>query len=150
MHELTAVNYTTSEQHKDSVKTRHDHDQQDTTKVLHFLEDVNPFTVDLLLPSIATGGTASTAVNVDCAKQAGEKTLKSMVGQIGCDVSFKLDYSSIRCAATEQHSLPPQLFHEKQIYQNLQMQSGPKQTGPAGEVQYVVDGVVSYSVYHGN
>ena len=63
MQDITDVNYTTNEQHKDSAKAR-----QDTTKVLHFLEDRNPFTMDPSLHSIFTWVTASTIVNVDRAK----------------------------------------------------------------------------------
>ena len=188
MHDLSGVNYTTNEQHKDSTKARQDRDQQDTCKVLHFLEDRNPFTVDASLQSITTGVTASPAVNVDKAKKIGQDIMKSMVGQDAFDKSFKRKNQAVTLAQDkgvtingDSLQVDPQILFQRliaikdrfevetcQLFK-YEMSSHPaalfktsalpldakkpelaqamqdkmksvQQTGPAGEIQYVVDG----------
>jgi hypothetical protein len=98
MQDLSGVNYTISDQHKDCAKARQDRDLQDTCKVLHFLEDSNPFTVDSSLQSIATGITASPTVDVDRAKQKGQEVIKSPINQNALDITFKKKYQSVTLA----------------------------------------------------
>ena len=57
MQELTGVSYNTGEQNKDITKARMARDWKDTTTVLKYLQDKNPFTSDTSLRNISTGDT---------------------------------------------------------------------------------------------
>ena len=68
MQELTGVSYNTGEQNQDITKPRKARDWKDTTTVLKYLQDKNPFTSDTGLRNISTGVHAHSTVNVDQAK----------------------------------------------------------------------------------
>lgn len=84
MQEFTTVNYTTPkqhkipeekvEQHKEMSRARQKKDMADTRELINFLEPRDPFQVSHTLQNIVTGVTAEASVNVDCAKDVGEKT----------------------------------------------------------------------------
>ena len=89
MQQLTGVQYNTSEQHKDLTTARQGKDMADTCELLEFLESRNPFSDNYSLRSIATGINAGISVNVDTAKDVGEKILASMAQQKVLQHSFK-------------------------------------------------------------
>ena len=72
------VTYNSSEQNKDSTKERQERDTKDTTNLLEFLSESNPFSSDPSLHSIASGITSDSTSNVDNAKAIGEAVLESM------------------------------------------------------------------------
>ena len=89
MLDLTGVQHTPSEQHKEVSKSRQKRDVTDTTTVLRFLAYHNPFSDDLSLRNLANGLTASSKVNVDQAKEIGDKIIKSIVGKTTQNLTFK-------------------------------------------------------------
>ena len=66
---LTEVRYVTSDQHKESPKSRIERGLKDTKTLLEFLEERNPFSPDTSLSNVVTGVTAAKSVNVDRAKE---------------------------------------------------------------------------------
>ena len=81
MQQLTGVQYNTSEQHKDLTTARQGKYIADSCELLEFLESRNPFSDNCSLRSIATRINAGISVNVDTAKDVGEKILTSMSQQ---------------------------------------------------------------------
>ena len=75
---LTEVRYVTSDQHKESSKSRIERDLKDTKTVLEFLEERNPFSPDTSLRNVVTGVTAAKSVNVDRAKEIGNRIFDSI------------------------------------------------------------------------
>ena len=63
MQQLTSINYTTNEQHKDTTNARQERDIADICELVEFLETQNPFSDAQNLRSIATGISAD-RVNV--------------------------------------------------------------------------------------
>ena len=61
----------------------------DSCELLEFLESRNPFSDNCSLRSIATGINAGISVNVDTAKEVGEKILTSMAQQNVLQHSFE-------------------------------------------------------------
>ena len=89
MQQLTGVQYNTSEQHKDLTTARQGIYIADSCELLECLESRNPFSDNCSLRSIATGTNAGISVNVDTAKDVGEKILTSMSQQKVLQHSFK-------------------------------------------------------------
>ncbi|KAL5016490.1 hypothetical protein ScPMuIL_006079, partial [Solemya velum] len=90
LQELTGVQYTTSEQHKDLTHARQNKDLVDTRKIVAFLNERNPFqSSENSLHSIATGIVAKTNVNIDPAKAVGDKILSKMAGELVLTYTFK-------------------------------------------------------------
>ena len=81
MQELTSVKYMTSEQHKDLSEARQTKDMTDSQELITFLSTINPFSEHPVLCNIASGVTADESVNVDCARDIGEKILNNMIGK---------------------------------------------------------------------
>lgn len=78
MQDLTVVHYDSSEQCKDTFKSRRLRDSADTIKVLDSLKLTNPFDDDPTLRNIANGVTAGDEINVDQFIAVGQKVLNEM------------------------------------------------------------------------
>ena len=78
---LTEVRYVTSDQHKESSKSRIERDLKDTKTVFEFLEERIPFSPDTSLRNVVTGLTAAKSVNVDRAKEIGHRTFDFVTGK---------------------------------------------------------------------
>ena len=81
MQQLTGVHYNASEQHKDLTQAGQGELIEDSCELLVFLESRNPFSDNCSLRSIVTGINSGSRVNVDTAKEVGEKILTPMVRQ---------------------------------------------------------------------
>ena len=100
MQQLTGVQYSTREQHKDLTTARQWKDMTDSCEMLEFLESRNPLSDNCSLRSIATGITAGIGVNVDTAKEAGEKILTSMAQQNVLQHRFKKKDQAVTLSAS--------------------------------------------------
>ena len=89
MQELTGVNYNTSEQHKDTSKSRQHRDTEDTYKLIEAFKEWDPFGSEPSLHNIVNGVTAHDKVNVDQAKHVGQTIIRSMVGEKVTEYSFR-------------------------------------------------------------
>ena len=89
MQELTGVNYNTSEQHKDTSKSRQQRDTADTYKLIEAFNEWDPFGSEPSLHNIVRGVAAHDKVNVNKARSVGQTILESMVGNNVNDYSFK-------------------------------------------------------------
>ena len=78
MQTFTGINYYSSDQHKEDGKSRQKHDTKDTMIFASFLEERSPFINAENLRNIETGVSATMDVNVDNAKQVGDRILSSM------------------------------------------------------------------------
>ena len=81
--------YHTSDQHKDKTKGRQEPDYEGTNELVTYQSQRNPFSADPSLRSITTGVVAGEDVNVDKAKEVGEKVFCSMLGKNTHDHSFR-------------------------------------------------------------
>ena len=92
MQELTGINMKSSDQHRDEFQSRLTRDKDDLMKIVDYLDQHNPLQHVPFCPNtlhnIATGKTASSAVNADSAQSVGESILQSMEGKIVTDFSF--------------------------------------------------------------
>lgn len=79
--EFTGVAYTTSEQHKEAGNSRMEKDKKDIVSMLGFPRERDPFGELPSLRNIETGVTVDSKVNVDSAKEVGEKIIESMSGK---------------------------------------------------------------------
>ena len=86
---LTEVRYVTSDQHKESSKSRIERDLKDTKTVLEFLEERISFSPDISLRNVVTGITAAKSVNVDRAKEMGHRIFDYMNGKKVDECTFK-------------------------------------------------------------
>lgn len=98
MQSLTQTDFTTSEQHKESTQARQQRDQKDTITIIDYQSQKNPFSADEVLRSIVSGQAADTSVNVDNAKEIGQRILSSMNGQPVSDVTFKKSNRAVTMA----------------------------------------------------
>ena len=92
---LTEVRYVTSDQHKESSKSRIERDLKDTKTVLEFLEERNPFSPDISLRNIVTGVTAAKSVNVDRAKKIRHRIFDSITGKKVDECTFKREDQAV-------------------------------------------------------
>ena len=92
---LTEVRYVTSDQHKESPKSRIERDLKDTKTVLEFLEERNPFSPDTSLRNVLTGVTAAKSENVDRGKERGHLILDSMPGKKIDECTFKREDQAV-------------------------------------------------------
>lgn len=95
MQDLTGVRYHTSEQHRETTRSRQERDIKDTSEILSFLTVHDPFSSDPTLHSIFSGVVASDKVNVDDAKSTGDAIITSMAGQSVHDFVFKKANQSV-------------------------------------------------------
>jgi hypothetical protein len=91
MQALTGTPFVTSEQHKDMSKASEKRDSADSTTMVEYLKERNPFAEDRdqELRSISTGVVAGDDVNVTQARSIGENTLASMEGKEKFSYSFR-------------------------------------------------------------
>jgi len=89
MQNLTALCFSSSEQHKEMSEPRQDKDKKDTDRLLTYLETRNPFDTNPSLRSIATGVEENGSANVDQARQVGDNILSEMVGKRVTQYTFK-------------------------------------------------------------
>ncbi|CAG2250738.1 unnamed protein product [Mytilus edulis] len=73
MQTVENLQYTTSEQHKESTKSRQERDNKDVLTILSYLRERNPFSESLDLRNIETGVTATDEVNVHNTELVGKK-----------------------------------------------------------------------------
>ena len=89
------VRYVTSDQHKESSKSRIERDLKDTKTVLEFLQERNPFSPDTSLHNFVAGVTAAKSVNVDPAKEIGHRIFDSMTGKKLDECTFKREDQAV-------------------------------------------------------
>ena len=87
--ELTGFNSNSGEQNKDITNARKERDKKDTLKILSALESHNPFSADPHLRNIINGVHGDSSVNVDKAKEVGDKVLSSLIGELPLEYTFK-------------------------------------------------------------
>ena len=78
MQHLTGIQYNINKQHKELTTARQGKYMTDSCELLEFLESRNIFSDNCSLRSIATGINAVIGINVDTAKDVGEKLVTSM------------------------------------------------------------------------
>ena len=81
MQDLLDILYQTSEQHKEISESRQEKDQADSTVLMSFLSERNPFKDDHKLHNIVTGVVAERAVNAPEAKDVGNNIILSLHGK---------------------------------------------------------------------
>ena len=85
MQDLLGISYQTNEQHKEISESRQEKDQADSTVMMSFLSERNPFKDDHNLHNIVTGVVAERAVNAPDAKDVGNNIISSLHGKgTGC------------------------------------------------------------------
>ena len=92
MQSATDVSFATSEQHsqhKDVSKARQQRDHNDTTLIVRYLQERNPFSGEPTLRCVASGRAADSSVNADQARLLGENILHRMIGKDALEVTFK-------------------------------------------------------------
>ena len=89
MQDITSVNFSTSEQHKEWGEARKKRDDLDTKGILEFLDLRNPFIKDKALRNIEIGATGDEKVNAEKANEIGKEIMKTMNGQIVSEYVFK-------------------------------------------------------------
>ncbi|CAC5420536.1 unnamed protein product [Mytilus coruscus] len=89
MQTVENLQYTTSEQHKESTKSRQERDNKYVLTILSYLRERNPFSESLDLRNIETGVTATDEVNVHNTELVGKKIIESMKDQDAFSISFK-------------------------------------------------------------
>ena len=95
MQNLTLVDYTTSEQHKDLSVAWWKRDAEDVNKLVTFLHDNSPFGKDQNLWNIVNGVVAAENVNAEKAEDIGYKILEGMVGKQIVNYAFKEKEQSV-------------------------------------------------------
>ena len=111
MQELTSVSYQTSDQHKEIYVARQKKDMTDTNELLSFLTTRSPFHESPALRSIVTGVTCDASVNVECAREVGNKILKSMVGNIVQEYSFKKKEQAVTLSTSSAVKIKDEVIH---------------------------------------
>ena len=86
---FTEVQHHPSDQHKEVASARQKRDAKDTNFVIHYLSQHNPFSSRSSLTNIANGVVANAKVNVDNAKEIGDKIIKGIAGKTIVSISFK-------------------------------------------------------------
>jgi len=88
MQEFTGVIYNTGEENTDMTAARQARDWKDKLTVLQYLQERNPFSLDLQLPSISTGVHFHPTVNVNEAVAVGDMILTEMNGTRPANCTF--------------------------------------------------------------
>ena len=89
MLDLTGVSYSTGEQNKDISESRKNCDMKDTQALLNALAEHNLFTAQQSLGNIMNGVHANNTVNVDDAKDIGQRILESMTEKYVTEFVFR-------------------------------------------------------------
>ena len=101
--------------------SKHIDHMTDSCELLEFLEYRNPFSDNCSLQSIPTGINAVIRVNVDTAKDVGEKILTSMAQQKVLQHDFKKKYQAVTLSTTavkvnaKTIQIDPQLLFQRLI-----------------------------------
>ena len=97
---LSKTNLTTSDQHsKETGTSRMKRDGDDYQKIETFFNDHNPFSQHCSsLRNIVTGIVAQPSVNIDRAKEVGEKILADMEGKTVAEYTFKKKSQAVNMA----------------------------------------------------
>ena len=101
MQNTTDVSLATSEQHsqhKDVSKARQQRDHNDTTLIVRYLMERNPFNGEPTLRCVASGRAAESSVNADQAKLLGENILHRMIGKNALEITFNRKHQVVTMA----------------------------------------------------
>ena len=112
LQEFTGVNYTSSEQHKDTFASRIERDMNDTKKILAFMDARNPFSEDPSLRCVVTGVTADERANADRSKEIGKEILTGMTGKSSEEYVFRKVNQAI---VINTHNHPKAINEEMQV-----------------------------------
>ncbi|KAK3108216.1 hypothetical protein FSP39_003394 [Pinctada imbricata] len=121
MQNLTGIQYSSSEQHKDSYAPRQARNAKDMKTLSDFLQERDPFQADMKeLRNIDNGVTADANVNVDHCLEVGQKIVKSLAGQDAMTHVFKRKHQATTLATKtsvkvddELISVDPQLMFQR-------------------------------------
>ncbi|XP_070186043.1 uncharacterized protein [Littorina saxatilis] len=113
-----------TEHHKDLTEARQRKDDKDTSTIVTYVLQRNPFeTEGHQLVCIATGLTSDTSANVDSAKVIGHRILQTMTGQAVSAVSFKKKEEAVTMNTKptvkiggERVSIDPQLLFQRLLH----------------------------------
>ncbi|KAK7109451.1 hypothetical protein V1264_013491 [Littorina saxatilis] len=113
-----------TEHHKDLTEARQRKDDKDTSTIVTYVLQRNPFeTEGHQLVCIATGLTSDTSANVDSAKVIGHRILQTMTGQAVSAVSFKKKEEAVTMSTKptvkiggERVSIDPQLLFQRLLH----------------------------------
>ena len=89
MQKVENLHYETSDQHKESTKSRQERDNKNLMTVVNFLNERNPFFENSSLRNIETGVSATEDVNVQHACGIGQIIVDYMDGMDAFSISFK-------------------------------------------------------------
>ena len=89
MQDITSVNFSTSEQHKELGEIRKKRNDLDTKGVLEFFDQRNPFSKDKALRNIETRASGDEKVYAEKAHETGKEIMKTMYGQIVSEYVFQ-------------------------------------------------------------
>ena len=101
MQNTTDVSFATCEQHsqhKDVSKARQQRDHNDTTLIVRYLQERNPFNGEPTLRCVASGRAAESSVNADQAKLLGENILHRMIGKNALEITFNRKHQVVTMA----------------------------------------------------
>ena len=122
MQQLTNVQYSTSEQHREATDARVARDVADTQQMITYLSQRSPFTGENSLRNITTGVTAPPSVNVHESKAIGKKILASMEGNAVDSYTFRkkdqavtMDTKSVIKIHDEHVQVDPQLLFQRLV-----------------------------------
>ena len=111
LQEFTGVNYTSSEQHKDTFASRIKRDMNDTKKILAFMDARNPFS-EPSLRCIVTGVTADERTNADRVKEIGKEILTGMTDKSSEEYVFRKVNQAV---VINTHNHPKAINKEMQV-----------------------------------
>ncbi|KAK3105425.1 hypothetical protein FSP39_024991 [Pinctada imbricata] len=119
MQELTHIQYTSSDQHKEASTSRQARDEKDLTTTFNFL--IDPFNSDMKeLRNIDNGVTAEENVNVADCLEIGNTIIESMKGSDAMSYVFRRKNKDVTLAASnsfrvddESISVDPQLMFQR-------------------------------------
>ncbi|XP_066965689.1 uncharacterized protein [Macrobrachium rosenbergii] len=130
MQNLTSLEYSTSEQHKDLSVARQKGDADDVNKLVSFIRDKSPFGNDENLRNTVNGVVATENVNAEKAEKIGCKILEGMVGKQVVNYTFKkkdqaiiMDSKSKMSTDCEGVSIDPRLLFQRLVMVSTQKES---------------------------
>lgn len=103
MHKFSGMSYETSDQHKDTSAAMQTRCVSDTLKLITYLKEIDPFVKNDLLFNIANGMTTKEGVNVDIARELGNRVATSMAEKSVEAFTFrKVNHTSIQVNSKDQ------------------------------------------------
>ena len=122
MQDLLDILYQTSEKHKEISESRQEKDQADSTVLMSFLSERNPFKDDHKLHNRVTGVVAERAVSAPDAKDVGNNIILSLHGKNIMQHSFRRKEHVVTMASQNvikirdaMIPLDPQLFFQRLV-----------------------------------